>query len=153
MTRSVTVSRAGCGATENGLTPMPPKLLYDLDLLDFANPQYDIEEIRKTIPQRHEFEQLTAVVKFFPDEHLLAGFKDLRDDEFWVRGHLPGRPLLPGVLMIESAAQLCSFYQANFFESPHFFAFGGANNVKFRGSVSPGSRLILLCKGILLRIP
>ena len=42
-----------------------------------------------------------------PEQHLVVGYKDVRADEFWVRGHMPGNPLLPGVLMCEAAAQLC----------------------------------------------
>ena len=129
---------------------MPPRILYDIDQLDFAKPQYTLEDIRNTIPQRYEFEQLTAIVKLFPEDHLVVGYKDVCEDEFWVRGHVPGRPVLPGVLMIEAAAQLCTFHQMNFFGSSRFFAFGGADKVKFRGSVLPGARLILLSKGIRL---
>ena len=129
---------------------MPPRILYDLDQLDFAKPQYTLEDIRNAIPQRYEFEQLTAIVKLCSEDHLVVGYKDVREDEFWVRGHIPGRPMLPGVLMIEAAAQLCSFYQATSVESSRFFAFGGADNVKFRGSVLPGARLILLSKGLRL---
>ena len=57
-------------------------------------------------------EQLTAIVHVDPEKHLVAGYKDVGNDEFWVRGHMPGYPLMPGVLMCEAAAQLCSYYTA-----------------------------------------
>ena len=42
-------------------------------------------------------------------DYACVGYKDITDHEFWVRGHMPGLPLMPGVVMLESIAQLCSF--------------------------------------------
>ena len=70
----------------------------------------DREAIRQVNPQRFEMEQLTAIVYVDPVNHVIVGYKDVRHDEFWVRGHMPDYPLLPGVLMCEAAAQLCSYY-------------------------------------------
>ena len=69
-------------------------------------------------------------------------------DEFWVRGHMPGFPLLPGVLMCEAAAQLGAYYLCAYrpFDGD-FLGFGGMDNVRFRGKVSPGDRLVLIAKG------
>ena len=85
---------------------MPPKLLVDLTQIDLDQVTISIEEIREVNAQRYEMEQLLGIITHRPDEGYVVGFKDVRDDEFWVRGHIPGRPLLPGVLMIEAAAQL-----------------------------------------------
>jgi 3-hydroxyacyl-[acyl-carrier-protein] dehydratase len=126
---------------------MPPPFLVNLDALDFDHPIADIEAIRKVIPQRYEMEQLTAIVYVDPIEKLVVAHKDVRPDEFWVRGHMPGFPLMPGVLMCEAAAQLCSFYiTTQSKESGDFIAFGGLENVKFRGLVRPGDRLIIVAK-------
>ena len=54
-------------------------------------------------------EQLTAVVYVDEQQYACVGYKDVTDQEFWVRGHMPGLPLMPGVIMLESIAQLCSF--------------------------------------------
>ena len=78
-------------------------------------------------------------------------FKDVRDDEFWVRGHIPGRPLLPGVLMIEAAAQMSSLYYKYVQKDPRFLGFGAVDGVKFRGQVVPGDRLLLLGKAVEIR--
>ena len=68
----------------------------------------------------------------------------MRDDEFWVPGHIPGRPLLPGVLMIEAGAQLASFYTAKFVGWKGFIGFGGADDIRFRQPVTPGSRMYIV---------
>ena len=89
---------------------MPPELHFDPAQLDFGKVVADQEAIRRINPQRFEMEQLSAIVYINLEENIIAGYKDVRADEFWVRGHMPDYPLLPGVLMCEAAAQLCSFY-------------------------------------------
>jgi 3-hydroxyacyl-[acyl-carrier-protein] dehydratase len=100
-------------------------------------------------PQRFEMEQLTAIVRYDRDHHLIIGYKDVELDEFWVRGHLPGYPLMPGVLICEAAAQLASYfcYLLNLVEDG-FLGFGGMEDVRFRGPVRPGDRLVLVCKAL-----
>ena len=74
----------------------------------------------------------------------------MSEEPFWARGHIPGRPLMPGVIMIEAAAQLCSWAVRQVYDSAEygdrFFGFGGIDNVKFRGTVFPGQTLLLLGK-------
>ena len=89
---------------------MPPELHYDPSKLDLEQVLVDQEGIRRVNPQRFEMEQLTAIVHLDNEQHLIAGYKDVRPDEFWTRGHMPGYPLLPGVLMCEAAAQLAAYY-------------------------------------------
>ena len=76
----------------------------DLATIDFSNVLAGIDEIRALNPHRYEFEMLTAVVHIDPSRHVIVGYKDISDTEFWVRGHMPGFPLMPGVLMCEAAA-------------------------------------------------
>jgi 3-hydroxyacyl-[acyl-carrier-protein] dehydratase len=128
---------------------MPPEVHFDPARLDFNNVLADREAIRRVNPQRFEMEQLDAIIKVEPGQHLLAGYKDVHGDEFWVRGHMPGYPLLPGVLMCEAAAQLCSYYcMTNNLLQGDFIGFGGLENVRFRGTVRPGDRLVLVGKGL-----
>lgn len=123
---------------------MPPQLLFDITGIDLDRILYDQEAVREANPQRGDMEQLNAIV--YTDSALgrIAGYKDVRDDEFWIPGHIPGRPLYPGVLMIEAAAQLASFYTRKFVGWKGFIGFGGAENIRFRQSVTPGTRLYLL---------
>jgi 3-hydroxyacyl-[acyl-carrier-protein] dehydratase len=127
---------------------MPPELHFDLSRLDFQHPLACRADIERVNPQRYEMEQLTAIVHAEPDRHLIVGYKDVTADEFWVRGHMPGYPLMPGVLMCEAAAQLCSYYIMTYGTMQgDFLGFGGMENVRFRGTVSPGDRLVLVSKG------
>ncbi len=125
---------------------MPPKPLIDLDAIDLETVEFEMDEVRKCNPQRYEFEQLDGILHYNPDEQYVVGVKEVSDDEFWVRGHIPDRPLMPGVLMCEAAAQLCSFYYKHSTEADGFMGFGGLDNVKFRAAVEPGERLILVSK-------
>ena len=126
---------------------MPPPLLLDPTGLDLTRVVADREAIQRINPQRFEMEQLTAIVLLDPTQHIVAGYKDVRSDEFWVRGHMPGYPLLPGVLICEAAAQLCSYYivTAGLLRGD-FLGFGGMENVRFRSPVRPGDRLVLIGK-------
>ncbi|MBM4049624.1 MAG: beta-hydroxyacyl-ACP dehydratase [Planctomycetes bacterium] len=130
---------------------MPPKLLYDVQTLDLTKPEIGIEDIRRRNPQRYEMEQLTAILKFDPQNQIIVGYKDVTDQEFWIRGHIPGRPLMPGVMMVEAAAQLCTYYFKRVFPESGFVGFGGIDAVKFRGTVVPGDKLILIARNIELR--
>jgi 3-hydroxyacyl-[acyl-carrier-protein] dehydratase len=131
---------------------MPPELHFDLASLDLSRVVVDLEGIRRVNPQRFEMEQLTAIVHIDPEQDLIVGYKDVRDDEFWVRGHMPGYPLLPGILMCEAAAQLCSYYTVTQgLLQGDFIGFAGMEDVRFRGLVRPGDRLVLVGKGIRVR--
>jgi 3-hydroxyacyl-[acyl-carrier-protein] dehydratase len=122
------------------------KFLLDLSQIDFSKPIATIEDIRKVNPQRFEMEQLTAVVYIDPTIWSCVGYKDVTDQEFWVRGHMPGLPLMPGVVMLEAIAQLCSYVtQKHDLLGAAMVGFGGLEEVRFPGPVLPGDRLILMC--------
>jgi len=123
---------------------MAPKFLYDVASVDLEHIEHSIEEIREINPHRHEFEQLSAILLFRPKEKIIVGLRDIRDDEFWVRGHIPGHPVFPGVLMLEAAAQLCSFYCGKVVPAAGFLGFGGVDGVRFRGTVHPPEKMILV---------
>jgi 3-hydroxyacyl-[acyl-carrier-protein] dehydratase len=113
----------------------------------------DIEEIRKYNPQRFEMEQLTAVVLDDVERGVCVGYKDISPDEFWVRGHMPGMPLMPGVVMCEAAAQLCSYHvQRHNLLGVEMVGFGGLDSVRFRGTVLPGDRLVIVSERTQLRL-
>jgi 3-hydroxyacyl-[acyl-carrier-protein] dehydratase len=120
---------------------------YDLDRV-----LADVEEIRRYNPQRHEMEQLTAIVYDNLERGICAGYKDITPQEFWIRGHMPGMPLMPGVIMCEAAAQLCAYFvQRHNLMDSKMLGFGGLDQVRFRGTVVPGDRLVITCEKLQLR--
>lgn len=132
---------------------MPPQLLFDISNIDLNHVVIDQDEIRKVNPQRGPMEHLNGISHFKHDGELVEaiGFKDVRHDEFWVEGHIPGRPLLPGVIMIEAAAQLSGYVTRLTTDWEGFIGFGGVEDFKFRATVEPGCRLYILAKRIKAR--
>lgn len=128
---------------------MPAKPIVDPATINIEDVAVSKEEILKLNAQRDEFEQVDKLISFDKEEGLAVGIKTQRPDEFWTRGHIPGRPIMPGVLMIEMAAQISSLIFHLKFETngKMFFGFGGVNNVKFRGAVEPGNDLIMVVRG------
>jgi len=124
---------------------MPPPLLFDLSKIDLsAKPVFDKEEIGKFNLQRFEMCQLDGILWYDEEKLLVLGYKDVTSEEFWIRGHIPGRPMMPGVIMVESAAQLLSFFVKKACNLKGFIGFAGIDSAKFRGVVKPGQRLHLL---------
>lgn len=123
--------------------PMPPQLLFDLADIDLDRVILDQEAIRGINPHRGDMEHLNGI-NWFDDHGRIVGYKDVRHDEFWVPGHIPGRPILPGVLMIEAAAQISSLYIHHVYKKTGFVGFGGVESCKFRLPVTPGCRLYLM---------
>jgi len=127
-------------------------LILDFSAYDLNNVVAGREEIRRYNPQRHEMEQLTAIVYDDLASGICVGYKDLTADEFWVRGHMPGMPLMPGVMMCEAAAQLCSYHaQRHDLLKTEMIGFGGMDEVRFRGTVVPGDRLVIAAQKLQLR--
>lgn len=123
------------------------KFIIDPALLDFENPIADIESIRALNPQRFEMEQLTAILYEDLESNCCAALKEITDQEFWVRGHMPGMPLMPGVVMLEAVAQLSSYFtQKHDLLGAEIVGFGGLDDVRFRGVVTPGDKLVLMVK-------
>ena len=130
---------------------MPPEAILDPTKLDLTQVVADSEAIRKINPHRFEMEHLSAVVLLDPARNLIVGYKDVGHDEFWVRGHMPGYPLLPGVIMCEAAAQLASYYtKTQKLMMEDLLGLGGLENVRFRAPVRPGDRLVLVGKALRL---
>ncbi len=130
---------------------MPPKLLFDISQIDLDKDLYDQEAIRAVNPQRGDMEHLNGVNWLDPGPGRIVGYKNVRTDEFWVPGHIPGRPLLPGVIMIEAAAQLCGFFTKKGAGWTGFVGFGGVEDARFRQAVTPPAKLVMLVERLWTR--
>ena len=131
---------------------MAAEILLDLDSLDLSRIAMSREEVGEILPQCGEMRQLDYVIHISDDQRELVGVKHVRDDEFWCPLHIPGRPLMPGVLMIEAGAQLATIqYHLRADGEPGFVGFTRLEDAAFRGQVVPGDDLYLLCKEISFR--
>lgn len=126
---------------------MPPPLILDPTTVRFDTLVAGPEEIRQANPQRYEMEMLSGIVLIDEDRKIIVGYRDVTEQDFWVRGHMPGFPLMPGVLLCETAAQLCSYYVIThrIFDT-NLVGLGGLDEVHFRGMVRPGDRLVMVCQ-------
>lgn len=130
---------------------MPPKPIVDLTRIDLDAVEDDIQGIRKYNQQRFEMEMLTGIIKYNAEENWVVAFLDTSEKDFWVRGHVPGRPLMPGVLMCECAAQACSYCYGKATPDDRFLGFLGLEEVRFRSQVLPGDRLIIIAKAKVIK--
>ena len=121
--------------------------IVSFDKFDLNNVLIDRLGVEKCIPQRFEMAQLDGVLYLDREEMVAVGYKQVTNDEFWIRGHMPNFALMPGVIMCEAAAQLIAYMSMIVgVNDDGTVGFGGLNNVRFRGMVLPGDTLVLMAK-------
>ncbi len=121
------------------------ELIIDFSDYDVNHVFADVSEIRRYNLQRYEMEQLTAICHADTTRQICVGYKDITLSEFWVRGHMPKAPLMPGVIICEVAAQLASYFVQKYdLLGAKVVGFGGLEEVKFRSGVLPGDRLVMV---------
>ncbi len=101
------------------------------------------EQIKEIIPQRDPFLMIDEVEELVSGESCVA-YKFVREDEYYFKGHFPGNPIMPGVLMVEALAQTGAVAILSMEENKGKNAlFGGIDKLKFKKMVVPGDKLKL----------
>lgn len=148
MSRTGTVAedQSGSGGVDRVKAEQPT--LFDLSGIDLSASVADRAEIGKINPHRHEMALLDDIV--WVNDELTKAVARLRcaEDAFWVRGHFPGLPLMPGVLQVEAGAQVACYIWNRRQPTPKLAAFLRIENAAFRRSVVPGDELFVLCQEV-----
>jgi 3-hydroxyacyl-[acyl-carrier-protein] dehydratase len=119
-----------------------------------------IQEILDLVPQQAPFRFIDEIISL--DEEQIVGAYRFRDDEFFYRGHFPGRPITPGVILIETMAQIgvvaygmyllaCQRHVRPSQMKEPLSLFSLADDVEFKGIVKPGERVIVKGRKIYMR--
>ena len=104
------------------------------------------EEIKKIIPQREPFLMIDEIEEYIPGESAIA-YKNVEETEWYFKGHFPGNPIMPGVLIAEALAQTGAVAILGLEENRGKNAlFGGIDKMKFKKIVVPGEKLKLEVK-------
>jgi 3-hydroxyacyl-[acyl-carrier-protein] dehydratase len=106
----------------------------------------DRAAIEAILPHREPFLLIDEVLELVPGERVVAR-KTVRDDEWYLRGHFPGRPVMPGVLIVEAMAQTGAVAVLSEEENRGRIAlFAGIDDTRFKRIVEPGDELQLECR-------
>lgn len=105
-------------------------------------PLYNINDIEKMLPHRYPFLLVDKVMEI--TENTIVGVKNITMNEPQFTGHFPGNPVMPGVLQIESMAQVGGIFALSKVEDPEFYStyFMKIDNVKFKQKVVPGDTVV-----------
>jgi 3-hydroxyacyl-[acyl-carrier-protein] dehydratase len=104
---------------------------------------YDINQIKTMLPHRYPFLLVDRVLELVPKQRLVA-LKNVTANENFFNGHFPQRPVMPGVLIIESMAQAAGLVMLS--EEEHkgrIPYFTGIDNARFRRTIVPGDQVII----------
>ena len=106
--------------------------------------EYNIEKIMEVLPHRYPFLLVDRVVSLVPDDKIVA-LKNVTINEPFFQGHFPGKPVMPGVLIIEAMAQVGGIlaYETGPAEKRNrLIYFMGMDKVRFRKMVVPGDQIL-----------
>lgn len=108
-----------------------------------SNSSMDVGDILKLLPHRYPFLLIDTVCDCKPGESITA-VKNVTMNEPYFQGHFPGRPVMPGVLIVEAMAQaggILSYLTSREHDPDLIFYLAGVDEARFRRPVTPGDRL------------
>ncbi|GDX76357.1 hypothetical protein LBMAG41_14330 [Cyanobium sp.] len=109
------------------------------------------EQIQGLLPHRYPFALVDRVIAHEPGRMAVA-IKNVTLNEPQFQGHFPGRPLMPGVLIVEAMAQVGGLIVTQMPDLPKgLFVFAGIDGVRFRRPVVPGDQLRITCELLSLK--
>lgn len=111
-----------------------------------------IEEIQNLLPHRYPFLLVDRIIDYQESERAV-GIKNVTMNEEFFQGHFPGRPLMPGVLIVEAMAQVGGIVLSQLPDIPagKLFVFTGIDKVRIRRSVVPGDQLVITAELLSLK--
>lgn len=102
-----------------------------------------VEDIHKLLPHRYPFSLVDRIIEFVPEKRAV-GIKNVTFNEPHFQGHFPGRPIMPGVLIVEAMAQVGGVVLTQMADvQDGLFMFAGIDKVRFRRPVVPGDQIIM----------
>jgi 3-hydroxyacyl-[acyl-carrier-protein] dehydratase len=108
-----------------------------------VKPVLTIEQIQQLLPHRYPFALVDRIIEYVPGKKAV-GIKNVTFNEPHFQGHFPGRPIMPGVLIVEAMAQVGGVVLSQLPDVEQgLFMFAGIDKVRFRRPVVPGDRLVM----------
>ena len=107
-----------------------------------AKTTFALEDIQALLPHRYPFALVDRIIDYVPGERAV-GLKNVTFNEPQFQGHFPGRPIMPGVLIVEAMAQVGGIVLTQMPGVNGLCMFAGIDKVRFRRPVVPGDQLIM----------
>ena len=115
----------------------------DLSSLNLTEHVVPEELLRAALPHDHEFRLIDDICFLDLDEQLVVGYKVWDDNPWWARAHIPGRPIMPGVLMLEGCAQVAAVLmkESGLWPADAWIGLGGVTRARFRRLITPPAKV------------
>ncbi|MEH1945055.1 MAG: 3-hydroxyacyl-ACP dehydratase FabZ [Nostoc sp.] len=124
-------------------TSTEPQAINETTISSEIKTTFTSEEIQKLLPHRYPFLLVDKIIDYVPGKKAV-GVKNITINEPHFQGHFPGRPLMPGVLIVEAMAQVGGIVLTQMSpEEDGLFVFAGIDKVRFRRQVVPGDQLVM----------